>query len=282
MKQGAVAQFRPWSPEEKAAVRERYVAHGADALAAELRRSPVAVQKQAGRLGTVRRRRWTAADDYELRDLWGTLSLPKIAKRINRTEATVYWRADKLGLERGVTQGHEYLTDAAARAGFATATLRRILKWHGVKLILTMSRPTGTRRHYHAVDAYDVDEAVRAWLDGEDIAAAARSRGLPGETLAQWVEWARLHGGVQAPERPGGKKRWHVPSSAIDAALAWRAKHESIAKAARRVGVKASTLRGWLIAAGVKKWSVKPWFVLKADIDRVVTERRSRQQGDGT
>jgi hypothetical protein len=270
MSLGATAAFRAWTPEEKTLVRERYVIVGPVALAAELGRTQVAVQNQAKRLGTLRRRRWTAADDDDLRDLWGTLSLDKIAKRIGRTVATTYWRADKLGLGRGATQGHEYLTDAAKRTGFDTVTLRRVLKWHGVKLLVTMSRPTGARRHYHAVDPFDVDEAVKAWLECEDIATAARSRGLPGETLAWWIEKAQAHGALKAPERPGGKCRWRVPSSEIDAALEWRAAHESIAKAAKRVGMKAWKLRALLIAAGTAKWCGKPWFVLKSEVDRVV------------
>jgi hypothetical protein len=271
---GATSAFRPWTPEEEAAIRDGYIKRGPMKLAAELGRTQVSVQKRAARLRALRRRRWTKADDDELRDLWGTLSIDKIAKRLGRTVATTYWRADRLGLERGATQGHEYFTDAAKRTGFAVATLRRILKTHGVKLLVTMSRPTGARRHYHAVDPYDVDEAVAAWLACEDIAAAARARGLPAETLAWWVEKAQRHGGLEAPERPRGKRRWRVPTVAIDAALAWRAEHESIAKASKRTGVKAWRLRELLIAVGVPKWCTKPWFVLKAEVDRVIETGR--------
>lgn len=263
----------PWSAAEIAFLREHYVKLGAHRSAEKLGRSLASVMHKAGRIGLSTHRRWTADDDQELAALWGTMQLGHIAKAIGRTKATTYWRARKLGLKCGATRGLEYLTAAAERTGYCTTQLRAILKCAGVKPLATASRPTKARRHYHMVDPFDVDEAVSRWLKTEPIESAARRHGIAGETLHRWL----LEAGV--PVRPvlaaSGREKPHrrVESSVIDRVVATRTKLRSLSSEARRAGVDRSTLREWLVAAGVPR-ARRNWFVDPADVDRVVAARR--------
>jgi len=210
--QGATARFRPWTPAEDAAIRSRYIPEGAPGLAREFGRTAVAVHHRANRIGVIRRRRFTAAEDRRIAMLWGEMSLKELAKTIGRTPAVTYWRAQHMGLPLGCVQGLEYLTDSAKRTGFTISTLRMILKWAGVGLRVSMSRPTKARRHYHVVDPDDVNDAIERWLKTETLAAAAERLGVACAT----VERRLLASGNELPPKPAGKKRWRVPSDLVD------------------------------------------------------------------
>jgi hypothetical protein len=273
---GALSGYRPWSPDEDAAVRARYARGKVVALASELGRSTVAVKKRAQALGLNLAPRWTADHDQELRSHWGELSVGQIAKTMKRTAKTVYWRARKLQLPCGATQGLEFLTHAADRCGFDTATLRRILKDAGVRLQLSASRPCKAKRHYHVVDPDDVDRAVAAWCDSEIVNVAAKAHGVSCDTLRRWLTEARA-AGLKVPAEPPRKAVWRVPSKTIAAVIAWRESRESVRAGALRVGVTVNTLNGWLRAAGVERGTGKPWYVEKALVDSIVAERRARR-----
>jgi hypothetical protein len=175
-------------------------------------------------------------------------------------------------LEAGAPQGTEYLSDAADRCGYDTTTLRRILAWHGVKLRRSMSRPTGAKRCYHVVDPFDCEEAVAAWVRSEDLAQGAARHELNPEVLGWWLDKARGQG-FDVPARPRGHKcRWRLPMALVDAVVAWRREHETLAAAARRTGVHWQRLGRMLEAAGVPRWCAKPGFVKRGDVDRVVGE----------
>ncbi len=206
---------RPWTPAEDATLRAEYTRGRVAPISVRLGRTPSSVHHRAHRLGLIAARRWTLADLRLLRNLWGEVDLPTLAKRLGRSVATTYWKAQQLDL-LGCPRGREYLTDAATRTGFSTSTLRRILAWHGVKLRRAMSRvlQPKTKRRMHAVDPFDVNEAVAAWLATETPTAAARRLGVTGETVAARV--ARL---VDAPPRPKRRRHWRIPSEVIDRAL---------------------------------------------------------------
>lgn len=220
--QGATKNFRPWTSAEDAAILARLravrVPGGVAQLARELDRTTCAVHHRAQRLGILRNRRWTAEDDRRLALLWGECSLNEVAKKLDRTPATTYWRAQHAGLPLGCAQGLEYLWAAAVRTGFAVATLRMILKWGGVSLRVAMARPTGAKRHFHTVDPYDVDQAVKRWLATETLAAAADRHGVDPATLERRLRAS----GRELPEKPARKKRWRVPSDLVDEVLAER------------------------------------------------------------
>lgn len=137
-----VAMFRPWTTAEDAVMRERYAKDGPVSLAARLDRSWNAVTNRARALKLANLRRvWSKKDDARLRDLWGDMTVKSIARALNRSAIAVYERAATSGLALGVPPGGEFLSAAAVRTGFYTATLRRILRWARVKISLTMSNP---------------------------------------------------------------------------------------------------------------------------------------------
>lgn len=268
---GVLADCVPWTKKEDAIVRARYLEESAKKIASELNRTVNAVHKRARRLGVLKYRAWSPADDARLRDLWGQFTLPVVARRIGRTVITTYWRARKLGLGIGAPQGLEYLTTAADRTGYDVGQLRRILKAHGVRIMPSISRPTGTRRHFHVVDPLDVDDAVRAWNDTETLESAAIRRGVKGGMLRFWLTRYRA-AGFDVPEPPAWKQHWRLPSPVFDAVLEWRDGFETASEAARRHGLTRQRMVALLTKAGVERASVKPWYVRKEEVDRVVRE----------
>lgn len=158
-----------WSPERDAEVRRRYPKESGEALAASLGISTSALWQRVNRLGIAKHPRWTAADDERLLLLWGETSLEGVAAAMGRTVRAAYWRAKLMGLPLGCPQGHEYLSAAAARTGYATYQLREILKHARVAIKRAMVRPTGPRsvRLHHVVVPFDVDRAVECWLQKE-------------------------------------------------------------------------------------------------------------------
>lgn len=250
-----------------------YLKLGAAEVAKTLGRSRVSVMKKARLVGVQSHRRWTADDDQHLASLWGTMSIGHIARALGRTVATTYWRARKLGLPCGAPQGLEYITAAATRTGFETTQLWRILRWARVRAVRSMSRPTpGARYHFHVVDPLDVDDAVERWLATESVEAAARARGLVGDTLRKWIRAA----GVPKPPRLKARKHWRIESTVIDRVIAERMAKRSVRSQAQRVGVRPGTLRAWLIKGGVERPPGKLWLVAPAEVDRVVASMRRR------
>lgn len=214
---------RPWSTHEDAAIRAGYSTRRIAALAVELDRTESAVFHRAARIGVVKSRRWTAADENALRFAWGEVSLKRLALQLNRSAITVYWRAQKLGLALGCPEGYEYLSHAAARTGYATGQLRRILDWAGVKLRRSMSRNLAhSWRAPHFAVPFDVDDAIARWHRTETVENAARRYGLGGDTLRGWLVEA-IAGGADVPPKPAGRRvHWRVPSEALDQVVAAR------------------------------------------------------------
>lgn len=274
---GALSKFAPWTSREDATLRSTYLKGGTQAASKALpARSQSALLHRAQRLGLQRRRRWTPEDDRHLTSLWGTASVAWIARHLNRTAVTTYWRAQKLELPLGCPQGYEYLTAAAKRTGYTVGQLRKVLKTGGVRVWLSMARPTKARRHFHTVDPLDVDEAVASWLASEVVEAAGTSRGMVGETLRAWLLDAAKRG-TAMPAPPKGKAHWRVPTATIDAVVAWHDARESLTAAAARVGVKRWKLGAWLAESGVQTERAQPsWLLLKSEVDRVVGERRGK------
>lgn len=184
---GALSDFAAWTPEEDACLRDAYLSGGiALAKRALPERSEISLYHRARRLRLSRRRRWTDSDDKHLADIWEQgLPLRTIARRLERTMKTTYWRAQKIGLPLGCPQGFEYLSAAAKRTGYATSQLWRILAWAKVPVRKTLSRTSMDRvsHHHHVVDPFDVDEAIEAWSKTETAEAAARRLGISGDRL---------------------------------------------------------------------------------------------------
>lgn len=276
---GIAASFRPWSNGEDAVLRDAYLKGGIKLATAELGRSKSAILHRANRLGVQRRRRWTAEDDQQLRLSWGTMTLTALARRLDRTPLTTYYRAHELGLQRGAPEGMEYVRQAADRTGYQSNQLLQILRAGGVRPMRTLSRPGKPASYrFHFVDPFDVDQAIAAWQATEPVEAAARSRGMCGATLREWLRDAKRDGIKLPPEpSPRTRKHWRVPSVVIDQVIAVRVRLESVEQASKRVGVSRQTLCRWLTDAGVPRAQVKPWFVDRELIDRVVLGRGSKR-----
>lgn len=217
-------------------------------------------------------RHWTTAEDRRLRNLWGSASLYRVAATLGRTALTVHWRARKLGLVCGVPEGHEYLTHAAKRTGFSVSQLRRILRAADVSICCTISRPTRAKRRFHYVDPLDVDDAVAAWATTETVEAAARARGLVGETLRQ----ALIRAGLEAPAR---KRYWRVPSETIDRVVAEEQAKLSVRAHAARLGIHRETLAKRLRAAGVLGAEKRPGNEVRLPNDVVDAALEMRRAG---
>lgn len=268
-----------WTPEQDATVRAHYRRWPVEVVAGAVGRAISAVRKRAIVLGVAKRRAWTAADDRRLALLWECPdSLRSIAAALRRTEKTTYWRVQQLGLALGPPQGYEYLTAAADRTGYETEQLRRILDWASVKIRPVRARPsrrrgahTGTRRRMFFVEIDAVDEAIAKWHRTENVAAAARDRGIGGDVLRAWLRLAGV-----PDEKRARKQHWRVESAVIDRVVAERRKLVSFSEAARRVGIDRSTLRLRLVRAG---WTPggRRWLVDLEKVRAVVAAAPSRQ-----
>lgn len=245
---------RPWTAAEKRRLEQAYTKGGIHAAKVALPdRGESGIYHMTQRLGLKRRRRWTTDDDERLRAQWGLEDIYTIARNLGRTRLTVYWRAYELDLPLGCPEGWEYLSDAAARAGFATATLWRILRFSRVRVLHAYARNQG-RRHTHIVEPLDVDDAVAAWMQTETLTEAARRLDVNPESLHRWCETAGviLH-------RDGRIKRSRMRADSTDfdrAVSEHRQRQEqsvSLTQASRELGVHRQTLAGWVRAAGFER-----------------------------
>lgn len=210
--------------EQDTFLRENYAAKGAPWCAAKLGLTVRQVYRRQKALGIYCKRRWTEQDDAQLRFLWGIHSIEVISKKLGRTQPTVYWRAQLLGLGLGCPRGCVYINELSRQSGFAPATLRRILAWADVPIKRALTRPGVQPRGASRIGAltYFVDhaeglEAVERWLAAEYVTTAARDRGLGNCTLRRWL----LEDGRAVP--PASKKAWwRVATELIDEVVAAR------------------------------------------------------------
>lgn len=214
---GALAGMQPWTSADLAALALVYAEGGiAAARTAFPSRSRWALFHAAARVGATRRPLWTRREDERLRTEWGTLSMRALSRLFGRPRDGVYMRAKTLGLEAGCPAGCEYLSHAAARCGYTTGQLRRILAWSGVRVRESYSRTHGPRRPFHIVDPLDVDDAVEAWHRTETLEAAARRVGCSAEKIKHALA---VNGAVLARASRRPKGHYRVDSAAVDAAM---------------------------------------------------------------
>jgi hypothetical protein len=207
-------RFTPWTPAEDAIVIKHAESMQAKEIAEQLPgRTTNAVFHRKIRLGLITNRRWTKRDDEQLAMLWGT-PMWKFTKLIGRTQATTYWRAQKLGLGLGVPAGMESVSTCARRCGFSPTTMRRVLAWEGVELKRSVTRKD-RQVHKSWVDPFDADRAVEKWLKTETVEAASRRIGTTPERLLGRL----LASGLALPARTPGRRHWRVPSATIDEAV---------------------------------------------------------------
>lgn len=210
------------------------------------------------------RRRWTAEEDDLLTVLSGEMPLAALAERLARTPRALYNRAGDLGIPRGAPPGHETLTAAARRTGYAVPTLRTILRAAGAPLSAPLALPSKTTRRSSVVEIAAVDRAVGAWLARETPKGAGRRLGMSAER----VENALAAAGHVRPESARGTS-WRLPSVDIDAAIAaYERPGLAIAAHAIRLRLHPRTLAKRLRAAALLG-PARPGFEVRLPIEAV-------------
>ena len=114
------------------------------------------------------KRRWTPKEDAILRehfhdrDVHRKTTLAKIAKLVDRTPSSVWYRARDLKL-LGCPPGLETLEQGARRVGVDHDTLRKVLKRGGYPVALSLGRYAGARYRRTYVEPIVVDAAMKNW-----------------------------------------------------------------------------------------------------------------------
>lgn len=155
----------------------------------------------------------------------------------------------------------------AAEMGIHHARLQRILDWNHLRAV------RGKRRRL-LVDLEVVRAAVLADLATETLCRASSRTGVPRERLRQWL----AEGAVLAPCATR-RKSWLDPA-VVDAVIARQRKTplETLRQAVARTGVKTTSLRRALIAAGVVmigQGRCLPWLE-PAVVDAALNNRKSK------
>lgn len=91
---------RIWTEEEKAYIREHYPYEKALDIAAHFGVMDYAVRYQAKKMGISKARPWTDDDVRFLRENWGKVSVPRMAKALDRTVYAATTKIHVLGLNR--------------------------------------------------------------------------------------------------------------------------------------------------------------------------------------
>lgn len=274
---GVVQVWRDWTAAEEEVIHGQYKRGRAVAIARQLGRSLASVHHKARAMGVLVARRWTLADDQQLRDEWVAegRTVRAIAREMNRTQEAIYKRAQDIGLHLGCPDGMEYMTAAAKRAGYNTTTMRMILRWAHVPLRRALSKPRRGRvgRPTHIVDPTLVDEAVADWCASEPLTTAARARDLGHVKLTNILR----DFGRDVPPKPDDKAHWRIPTEVIDDAIrAWRRTEKvslTLSEMAKRKGLNRYRMVKLLKAAGVARPSGKIWRVRWSDAEMAMEAR---------
>lgn len=222
------------------------------------------------------REKWTQREDDELRMNWGLHSIKALAKRLGRSEKSVYKRAGILDLGLGCPQGFERLTNAASRTNYCLESLRRILHWARVPMRKLASFP-GSKGLGAYVEPCAVDAAIAKWCRMETGHDAARRTGVLATEIVRWYE-ADEKAGLIPTRPPRGKGTPHrLDPAHVDRVIARRREGETGQQAACRVGVHWETLRRMLLEAGIQRPATKGWRLDPLVVDDVVRQRRSTE-----
>lgn len=105
-----------WSADEDAYILEHWDKQTEEQIAEELHRTAHAVYARGVSLGLIRRepcakgsRVWTPEELSYLRDNWGMVTMKALCKKLNRTEAAILVKRQRLGLGRFLENG-DYIT----------------------------------------------------------------------------------------------------------------------------------------------------------------------------
>lgn len=218
--------------------------------------------------------RWTKREDAILVREWTDNERRTLmAKLPGRTWFAIHRRATHThGLPSNDGERMPF-REAAKRAGFADATLHKVLARAGVRVHVgtkSASKSTAVPRYF--VDWDETEEAVKAWLKLESYAVTARRLGVPRETMRAWVIKAGIKGGPFETRHAA----WYELTAKI---AGWFEGGETLKGAAVRTGMCYDTLhrllrRSLVTNAGEPRQSV---LVRPEAVDRVVALWRRKQ-----
>lgn len=104
---------RIWTEEESNLLLELLTTYSSFEVASILNSSEEAIVVRAIRLGydiNKSHRRWTSVDDETLSDLWGSISVERIAKKLNRTVSSIINRVYALQLGSQISNNYDGIT----------------------------------------------------------------------------------------------------------------------------------------------------------------------------
>lgn len=264
-------EYRLWSADDEARLKAAYLRGGMKEAMAEFPGKRMrGLHQKLTRMGVAGNKQMSDDEAELVRKMWGTVPLREISRALGRAESHVLNVVKfRLGLKVAVPPGWEYLSAAAARAGFDIESLKNVLRHYRVPMQGTACASGVRKSHRTIVESSEVDRAVRGWLRLETLKDAAARHGLFDGQLRRWM----VDAGYQAPP-PG--RRWRMAPEQFDAVVDdRRTNFEPFCAAAERVGVSEPTLRKWLQEAGVQRRFPRSGL-RRSVVDRVVAERRPR------
>lgn len=238
--------YRLWSDADEARLRDAFARGGLKAAYAEFPdKGERGLHRKLTRMGLAGRSQVSRQDAETIGKMWGVIPLREIARSMGRGEGHVLNVIKfRLGLKVAVPPGWEYLTAAAARAGYDAKSFRAVLAYSRVPVCKAANAP-GPRSLRAIVETSGVDAAVAAWVGLETLKDAAERHGMFDGRLRKWMTEAGY-------EPPAPSVRWRLPAAAFDGVVKDRLENfEPFRAAAARLGVSEPTLRRWLADAGV-------------------------------
>jgi len=178
-----------WTPEDDAQLAEAYRTSTLDGAAAQFPgRTRHGVMQRISRLGLVKSRRWSGAEDERLHELWlRGASAEEMQRELGRGAAAIYMRARYLRLYAIPPAGCEFMRDAVRRSGFGYSTLLRILSWAGVEVRMPMHSPRASRARCRLVRIEDVNAAIARYVRCETAVQAAARHHVALASLREWM-----------------------------------------------------------------------------------------------
>lgn len=220
----------------------------------------------------MRSRPWTAEEKATLVRMIGVVSLPALAKLVDRSQTSVEWQCRRLGLgPKDVVQGHETVTEAARRLGVSRAHMCAAVRFARVhqKTLRFVPREARTRikRTYFEIDA--LDSALAAYRESETMNQASARIGVHYHALSRWLTNAGY------PRAVGKGRFWRIDRAIVDAVVAAHFQAETLNQAAARLGIWPRSLARRLRKTGIVKGTIRYWELAPAVVDDVVAQWRA-------
>ena len=120
---------------------------------------------------------WTAEETATLMELVGDCTIPEIAKALNRTYDTVYWKIRKLKL-----------TFHRLKRPWSKREENQLMKWAGEIPAGEISRRLNRPENSISAKASKMGLSLVTELNGWSVCSLARLTGIPRSTFRNWVK----------------------------------------------------------------------------------------------